>query len=197
MPVRLVSVLVTTALLVLLTGCTETTDLGTTGSDSYVSGDGTVSEFGIESRGKPIEFAGQTDTGQSVTAQQYRGQVLVVNFWYAACPPCRLEAPWLQELNQQFSVDGVQFLGVNVRDGTATAQAFAKNFQIAYPSIIDTDGAAALAFSGLASPSAVPTTVVLDRQGRAASRIVGLIEKSTLESLIDTALAEPLDGQSD
>ena len=99
-----------------------------------------------------------------------------------------MEAPWLEELNQKYAADGVQFLGVNIRDGAQTAQVFAEKFGITYPSIIDSDGLVTLAFSGLASPTAVPTTLVLDRDGTVASRIVGLLEKSTLDALIRTAL---------
>ncbi len=190
---RIATAVVVAAVLVLVTGCTESSNLSDAADQSYVSGDGTVSEFAAENRGEPIEFTGQTDTEETVTAEQYRGQVVVVNFWYAACPPCRKEAPWLEELSQQFGPDGVQFLGVNVRDGRATAQTFATSFGITYPSVIDTDGALTLAFTGLASPTAVPTTIVLDQQGRPASRIVGLIDKSVLEALIETALAEPAD----
>lgn len=189
--VRIATAVVVATVLVLVTGCSSPDDDLGQGGDSYVSGDGTVSEFAIGDRGEPIEFTGETDTDETVTAEQYRGQVLVVNFWYAACPPCRVEAPWLEELSQQFADDGVQFLGVNVRDSAATAQAFATSFGITYPSVIDTDGAVALAFTGLASPTAVPTTVVLDRQGRPASRIVGLIDKNVLEALIEAALADP------
>lgn len=195
--VRVTAVVIATAVLVLATGCSSSEDeLGDSGG-SYVSGDGTVSEFAIDDRGEPIEFTGETDTDATVTAEQYRGQVLVVNFWYAACPPCRVEAPWLEELSQQFADDGVQFLGVNIRDGKATAQTFATSFGITYPSVIDTDGAVTLAFTGLASPTAVPTTIVLDRQGRPAGRIVGLIDKSVLESLIEAALEEPPDEGGD
>jgi peroxiredoxin len=195
--VRVTAVVIATAVLVLATGCSSSEDeLGDSGG-SYVSGDGTVSEFAIDDRGEPIEFTGETDTDATVTAEQYRGQVLVVNFWYAACPPCRVEAPWLEELSQQFADDGVQFLGVNIRDGKATAQTFATSFGITYPSVIDTDGAVTLAFTGLASPTAVPTTIVLDRQGRPAARIVGLIDKSVLESLIEAALEEPPDEGGD
>jgi peroxiredoxin len=190
--VRVAAVVIATAMLVLVTGCSPPGDDLEPGG-SYVSGDGTVSEFTIEDRGEPIVFTGPTDTEETVTAEQYRGQVLVVNFWYAACPPCRVEAPWLEELWQQFGADGVQFLGVNVRDGKATAQTFATSFGITYPSLIDTDGSVTLAFTGLASPTAVPTTVVFDRQGRPASRIVGLIDKGVLETLIEAALAEPSD----
>ncbi len=173
----------------LLAGCTETPDVDAVGQN-YVSGDGTVTEFASENREDPIEFAGTTETGSTVTSEEYRGNILVVNFWYATCPPCRLEAPWLEELNQTYAGEGVQFLGVNIRDGSETAQAFASRFGITYPSLLDADGSVSLAFSGLASPTAVPTTLVLDREGRLASRIVGLIEKSTLDALIRAALAE-------
>lgn len=157
---------------------------------NYVSGDGTVTEFDVLDRGEPIDFSGITDLGETVTSDEYRGGVVVVNFWYASCPPCRMEAPDLQALNEEFANDEVQFLGVNLRDGADTSLTFAKKFGISYPSIVDTDGQVALAFTGTASPAAVPTTVVLDRSGRPASRIVGLLDKSTLRALIQTALAE-------
>ncbi|MDP3207636.1 MAG: TlpA disulfide reductase family protein, partial [Rhodoglobus sp.] len=137
----------------LLVGCTQGVDsLGEPGQN-YVSGDGTVTEFPLGNRGDPIEFTGATETGEIASSEDYLGDVLVVNFWYATCPPCRLEAPWLEELNQKYAPDGVQFLGVNIRDGAETAQVFAENFGITYPSIIDSDGLVTLAFSGLASPT--------------------------------------------
>jgi thiol-disulfide isomerase/thioredoxin len=149
-----------------------------------------VSEFERESRADPIEFAGVDEYGTDRESQEYLGDVLVVNFWYAACPPCRVEAPWLEELSAKYSGEGVSFLGVNVRDSADTAKSFAETFGIGYPSLIDDQGAIALAFAGVASPTAVPTTVVLDKHGRPASRIVGLIDKSVLETLIVSALDE-------
>jgi len=190
--VRLAMVITATAVM-LTTGCSQVNNVADIG-DSYVSGDGTVSEFAAEDRGRPIDFSGPTETEETVTSGQYRGEVVVLNFWYAACAPCRVEAPWLEQLSQQFADDGVQFLGVNVRDSKATARTFATSFGITYPSVIDTDGTVTLALAGLASPTAVPTTIVLDRQGRPASRIVGLIDRSVLESLIEAALAEPSDN---
>lgn len=175
--------------MLLLAGCAQSAGSSQSGQN-YVSGDGTVTEFPLANREGPIEFSGTTETGDLVSSDQHLGNVLVVNFWYATCPPCRLEAPWLEELNQLYTQDGVRFLGVNIRDGAAAAQAFARKFDITYPSIIDTDGEVALAFSGIASPTAVPTTLVIDAEGRVASRIVGLIEKSTLNSLIVSALGE-------
>lgn len=174
--------------IVLLTGCS--TSEGISEERSYVSGDGTVSEFAAEDRGDPIVFSGTTDGGDDFDSAQYEGRVVVVNFWYASCPPCRTEAPWLEELAQQFAQDEVTFVGVNIRDDAATALAFARTFEISYPSILDTDAAVMTAFAGQASPAAVPTTVVLDREGRPASRIIGLIDRDVLETLIVTALAE-------
>ena len=189
---RVTAALFVAAATLVLAGCSSGEGaLGQAGSN-YASGDGTISEFAIDTRGEKINFSGITEAGENLSAEQFR--VTVVNFWYAACPPCRLEAPWLEELWQQFETENVQFVGVNVRDSTATAQTFAREFGITYPSIVDTDGAAALGFAGVASPTAVPTTVVLDRQGRPASRIVGLIDKSILEELIASALEEPSDG---
>lgn len=179
--------------LVMFTGCRQAADPEPSGS-SYTSSDGTMTEFPPDSRGEPIEFSGVTETGGTVTSDDFRGDVLVVNFWYATCPPCRLEAPWLEEMNRKYSPDGVQFLGVNIRDGADTALAFAESFGVTYPSIVDTDGQVALAFSGIASPAAVPTTVVFDRDGRPAARIVGLIGVTTLESMIETVLAETAGG---
>lgn len=174
--------------ILLLAGCSSPE--GISGEQSYVSGDGTVSEFAPETRGDPIVFAGATDQGGTFDSTENRGRIVVVNFWYASCPPCRIEAPWLEELAQQFTDDEVAFVGVNIRDDAGTALAFARTFEISYPSILDTDAAVMTAFAGQASPAAVPTTIVLDREGRPASRIVGLIDRDVLETLILTALDE-------
>lgn len=158
----------------------------------YISADGSVTEWPAESRTAPVDFTGTTEYGDELSASDYLGKVLVVNFWYAGCPPCRAEAPDLKELSDKYAHDEVAFIGVNVRDQAGTALAFSESFGITYPSIIDAnDGAAALAFAGKASPNAVPTTIVLDADGRPASRILGQIPgKSTLDTLIRETLAE-------
>lgn len=171
-----------------LAGCTATQP--TDPQQNYVSGDGTVTEFVANDRGNPIVFSGTTEHGEAISSDDLAGKVVVVNFWYATCPPCRLEAPWLEELYRKYSQEGVEFLGVNVRDDAAAALVFAETFEVTYPSIIDRDAEVVLAFSGIASPTAVPTTVVLGVDGRPASRIVGLIDKSILDALIRSALAE-------
>lgn len=158
----------------------------------YIAGSG-VTELRPAQRGEPVEFSGTTETGERVDSGDHRGDVLVVNFWYAQCPPCRTEAADLQRLNEKHEADGVVFLGVNTRDQAAAAKAFDAEFGITYPSILDADtGAVQLAFSGSYRPNATPTTFVIDRQGRVAARIEGPInaQPSTLDTLIRDTLAE-------
>ncbi|MFM2353954.1 MAG: hypothetical protein RLZZ608_1360 [Actinomycetota bacterium] len=179
-----------------LTGCTANDDLASqyregTGQ-GYISGDGAYTVVAEADRGEPITFSGEIESGDTVSSDDYRGDVLVVNFWYAGCPPCRLEAPDLEALAQQFAPDGVSFLGVNILDQAPTALSFAEEFGVTYPSILDVnDGSVRLAFAGQVGPAATPTTLVLDQQGRVAARISGLVsEPSVLRSMISDVLAE-------
>ena len=157
---------------------------------NYVAGDGSVTEFAVADRKSPVDIKGMLFEGTTVSAADFLGKVTVLNFWFAACAPCRVEAPSLQALNEEFQSQGVQFFGVNLRDEKATADAFDKTFNITYPSFDDKDGAVLLAVSGLVPPGAVPTTLVLDKQGRVASRVLGEIQKGTLRALITAAVAE-------
>jgi len=173
-------------------GCApdELADQYRSGSNkNYVAGDGTVVEWPAGSRGDPVDFTGVSETGTTITSEEYRGAVLVVNFWYAACAPCRAEAPDLQALHEQYTGQGAEFLGVNVRDQPDTAAAFAQSYGITYPSIVDVDAAVGLAFSGEFAANAVPTTIVLDAEGRPAARILGRV---TARSILDTLIADTI-----
>ena len=158
---------------------------------NYIAGDGTVSEFAEANRGKPVVWSGPTESGGLLKSDQLTGVVVVMNFWYAGCAPCRAEAPDLVAVNNMFVGKNVQFVGVNVRDTAETARAFDRNFSITWPSIIDAQsGSAVLAFTGVVTPQAVPTTLVIDKQGRVAARVLGQIEKSTLKALIQRVVDE-------
>ncbi|MCU1549413.1 MAG: TlpA family protein disulfide reductase, partial [Arthrobacter sp.] len=112
---------------------------------NYVAGDGSVTEFAVGDRKTPVDFNGVLFDGTAVAPADFLGKVTVLNFWFAACAPCRVEAPSLQALHQEFQSQGVQFFGVNLRDEKATADAFDKTFNITYPSFDDKDGAVLLA----------------------------------------------------
>jgi peroxiredoxin len=160
-------------------------------SKNYIAGDGTVTEIEPESRQQAVDFTGTTAEGGSVSQADYSGEVVVLNFWYASCAPCRVEAPELAKLSEKYDGEGASFLGVNVRDQAPQAISFEETYGIDYPSVIDTDGALQLAFSGDVSPNAVPTTLVIDKQGRVAARILGQVsEPSILDTLIRDTIAE-------
>jgi peroxiredoxin len=161
-------------------------------NQNYISGDGSVKVIAPADRGDPVTFEAKTDTGDTVSSNDYAGEVLVINFWYAACPPCRVEAPDLAALAKNFDGNGASFLGVNVRDQAATARTFESEVGIEYPSVIDAnEGNMQLAFAGTVAPNAVPTTLVIDKKGRVAARFLGLIEApSTLKTIITETIAE-------
>lgn len=176
------------------TGCSTADSLasqyGNGTTKNYISGDGTVTEIKPADRSKSIEFTTTTSTGKPITRKQYEGKVVVLNFWYAACPPCRVEAPALETLSKQYQAQGVQFIGVNVRDETDTAAAFERSFGITYPTVIDaTNATVQLALAGSRGPNATPTTIVLDKQGRVAARILGEVNKSVLDTLVSDTVA--------
>ena len=159
----------------------------------FISGDGTVSEFPAAERGEPIEFGGTTIDGETFDSAEVAGEVTVVNFWYAGCAPCRAEAPMLQEVFEEYEGEGATFVGVNVRDQAATAASFEEDYGITYPSILDVnDGDVQFAFAGDVPPAAVPTTIVLDKQGRVAARILGQL---TDASILDTIVGDLVDEQ--
>ncbi|WP_084124744.1 TlpA disulfide reductase family protein [Demequina sp. NBRC 110054] len=153
-------------------------------SPGYVSGDGTVTIFG---ESDPLALTGTAYDGSEIDTADWTGEVVVINAWYASCPPCRAEAEDLAALDRE---DGVRFVGVNSRDSADTAQAFERTFGVDYPSIDDSDGAAMAQLQGVVSINAVPTTLVIDPDGNLYARAVGRIEESTLRSLVEDAAAE-------
>ena len=184
------------AALPLLAACSSDDPLaaqaGNADGKNYIAGDGSVAEYAPEERSEPLDVQGTLFDGTPVTSGDWVGDVVVLNVWYAACAPCRVEAPSLQQLNEQFSPDGVRFYGVNVRDEKPTAEAFERTFGITYPSFEDRNGKLLLQLTDYVPPQAVPTTLVLDRQGRVAARILGIADETTLRTLISDALDTPI-----
>jgi thiol-disulfide isomerase/thioredoxin len=178
----------------LLTGCASdplAEQFRAGDNKNYIAGDGTVTEFAVDQRASVQPWSGITESGAQLSSDSLDGFVVVMNWWYAACAPCRAEAPDLAALSEEFADQNVQFVGVNVRDTAATALAFDRNFGITFPSIIDAQtGSVSLAFTGVVSPQAVPTTLVITPDGKIASRILGRIDKSILRELIQTVIDE-------
>lgn len=194
---RILAAVAAVALAVGLAACTgENDDLSSQyregNTQGFISGDGRVEEIAVDDRGDALEFTGTAVDGSTVSSEDFAGDVLVLNFWYAACGPCRVEAPFLEEAFADTSDDGAHFLGVNIYDGPEQATSFEENYGITYPSILargDVD--LKLAFAEWTSLQAAPTTLVVDREGRVAARFFGQLDSaSILRTIVEDTLAE-------
>lgn len=196
MRARAAVVALSLAATLLLAGCTSTdklaVDYGSGAGTSYTDDSGAPVIVKASDRAKAITFTSTDEAGKTVSMADYLGKVVVVNFWYAGCAPCRAEAPVLNGLHAKYAPEGVAFLGVNTVDQAATALSFEERYRVLYPSAMDVDsGSVRIAFAGAIAPTATPTTYVIDTKGRVAARIVGQLESaSILNTLISDALAE-------
>lgn len=191
---KLALTVVISALVLTFTGCATdplAEQFREGGNKNYIAGDGTVTEFAAGSRPKAAAWSGITESEENLSSDQLTGVIIVMNFWYAGCAPCRIEMPELIELQNQFLAEGVQFIGVNVRDTAPTALAFARQVNLNFPSIMDAKtGAVVLGFTGVVTPQAVPTTLVIDSEGNVSARVLGRIDKAILKELIKTVVEE-------
>jgi thiol-disulfide isomerase/thioredoxin len=187
---RLLRVLAVAALLApAVSGCSSS--LTSTGAPDkgFLDADGTISKVAVADRRDPVTFRGTTLEGDPFDLTDARGKVVVVNVWASWCGPCIKEAPALQQVWDEMRDDGVQFVGVDIRDQDAAARAHQRRFGVTYPSVVDDAGRVMLALRGL-SPKSPPSTLVLDRRGRLAYRVTEGLTASTLRGIVEDALAE-------
>ncbi|MEP7090312.1 MAG: TlpA disulfide reductase family protein [Nocardioidaceae bacterium] len=186
-PLRACAVLAAAALASgVLAGCSS--DVGSSGDQGYVAGKGIITSLKVADRKQPGEVSGTTLAGRPASLGDYRGKVVVINVWGSWCPPCRAEAPMLAQAARALSSKGVVFLGINSRDPEqAGPRAFERRYRIPYDSIYDPDGRTLLAFDGTLSPNSIPSTVIIDGQGRVSGSVIGEISRTTLDDLVDDA----------
>ena len=167
----------------LLTACSS----GSSGATqtSFVAGDGSIVVIEPDKRQPAPRFTGPTLDGGTYDSAKHRGEIQVVNVWASWCAPCRKEAPDLAKVAKDESSRGVQFVGLNTRDSATAARTFTARFGIDYPSIVDRDGQLQLLFRDSLPPEAIPSTVVIDPQGRVAARLLGTASASSLRGVID------------
>jgi thiol-disulfide isomerase/thioredoxin len=134
--------------------------------------------------------SGTTVTGKHLSLAAYRGDTVVLNFWGSWCAPCRAEAPALGQLARQLQARGVRFVGIDIRDEPDSALSFMQQFNVDYPSISDPSDEIALDFRSSVPPADIPTTLVIDRDGRIAARIFGASTYSELLSVIDHVIGQ-------
>ncbi len=163
-------VAVAAGIALLLTGCSTGNDAAVYGgSFTFVSPGGQLEfSYPAADRGTVADLSGENVAGDgTVAVSDFAGKVVVLNFWGSWCAPCRAEAPALEQAATTLAPAGVQFLGINVKDTKSAAADFLASKQVGYPSIYDPSMRTLLAIKGYPA-SGIPSTIVLDRQGRVA-----------------------------
>ena len=137
--------------------------------------------------------SGETLTGDTLSLNDYRGKVVVLNAWASWCEPCKQETPALVKSAARFSSDDVAFIGLDAFDSKDKALEFENQYGMTYPSLFDPEGKLLGSVPGI-PPKAVPSTLILDRDGRIAVRIIGPVPlglDALIASVIDPAAASP------
>jgi thiol-disulfide isomerase/thioredoxin len=194
---RAAALLVAAALMAgVLAGCSNDS-VGSSGDQGFVAGKGVITTLKVADRKRPGTVSGTTLAGKHTSLSDYRGKVVVVNVWGSWCPPCRAEAPTLARAARDLKKKDVVFLGINSRNPEqAGPQAFERRYKIPYDSIYDPDGQTLLAFHGTLAPNSIPSTVVIDKQGRVAASVIGKVTRTTLEDIVGDVLSGGSGGRA-
>ncbi|WP_424644497.1 TlpA family protein disulfide reductase [Embleya sp. AB8] len=191
--------LLTAAALLALTGCGGMSAGGKSNGDGkgYIDSDSSgIARAKAADRTKAPKVTGKTLDGKDISLADFKGKVVVLNVWGSWCPPCRAEAADFQQAHTESADKGVQFLGINTRDATqANALAFVESKGITYPSLWDPDAREILKFTGNLNPNAIPSTLIIDREGRIAARVLRAVTIEELRSMIDPVLSEPVPNE--
>jgi thiol-disulfide isomerase/thioredoxin len=188
---RLLSILAVAVLLLTASGCSSLHGLHGTDGKGYVVGNGAIRTIPVADRGAPVDLSGRDLQGKPISLASFRGKPTVVNVWGSWCADCHHEQPFLVAAARQLG-GKVNFVGIDSRDnGTAQARAYTQRYGIGWPSFFSPGGEALLAFSGVISRTSIPSTVVLDAQGRPAAAILGGVPTSlTLVDVVQDVMAD-------
>ncbi|MFJ3665827.1 TlpA family protein disulfide reductase [Streptomyces sp. NPDC090106] len=162
------------------------------GDTGFITGKNGIATVEKDKRTDAPVLSGKTIDGKQLSTADYKGKVLVVNVWGSWCSPCRAEAENLQKVYEQYQDKGVEFVGINTRDtNTTSAINFEKEFGVTYPSLYDPTGKQMLRFEkGTLNPQLIPSTLVIDKDGKIAARALQALGEDTLRGMIKPVLAE-------
>lgn len=131
------------------------------------------------------EFSLKDSNGREVKLSEYKGKVVLLNFWATWCGPCKIEIPWFVDFEQKFKDRGFAVLGVSMdEDGWESVKPYIEDRKINYRMVIGNDEVADL-YGGVSS---LPTSFMVDQNGRIASVHVGLVSKSVYQNEIEQLL---------
>jgi peroxiredoxin len=123
--------------------------------------------------------------GNSLTLSEFKGKVIILNFWATWCPPCRREIPDFIELYENYKDEGLQIIGVNLDGGdTRPIKQFLEEYKINY-SVVLGDGNIIEDYGGI---RAIPTTFIIDREGNIREKYIGYQPRTTFEEAVKKLL---------
>ncbi|MEV0119770.1 TlpA disulfide reductase family protein [Streptomyces sp. NPDC050844] len=175
-----------------LSACGSGGTSGGSGNTNFVAGSDGIATLGKGERQDGPKIEGETLEGKKLSLDDYKGKVVVLNVWGSWCPPCRAEAPNFVKVAEDTKDEGVQFVGINTRDNDkGPALAFEKDYKVPYPSLHDPMGKLMLRFpKGTLNPNYIPSTIVIDRDGKVAARSQQPLNEKKLRKMIDPLIAE-------
>jgi peroxiredoxin len=176
----------------LLSACGSGGTSGGGGNTNFVTGADGIATVKKGERDDIPDLSGTTVDGGRLDIADYRGKVVILNVWGSWCAPCRLEAKNFEKVYQDTKDQGVQVVGINTRDASVRlARAFEKEQGVTFPSLYDPTGKLMLRFEkGTLNPQAVPSTLIVDRDGRIAARALQALSEKKLRAMLDPVLAE-------
>lgn len=137
---------------------------------------------------KAADFTLTDVSGKQVNLAQLleANEVVILNFWATWCPPCRVEIPELIAFQSKYAQRGVQLIGVNLQEKAAAVQSFAKENDMNFPILLDTSGQVAEEYE----VTAIPSTFILDKQGKIIDQVVGAVRQGDLEAIVEKLLGK-------
>lgn len=180
------------ALTLVLSACSGGGIEGGGGNTGFVAGSDGIATVKKGDRDTAPRLSGETIDGDTLDVATYKGEIVVLNVWGSWCPPCRAEAPNFVKVSKDLADQGVRFVGINTRDtSTRPARAFENEYEVTYPSLYDPTGKLLLRFEkGTLNPQMIPSTLVVDRDGRLAARAQKPLSEELLRKMLKPILAE-------
>jgi len=126
----------------------------------------------LPDRTQPRDFTLPLLGGANASLSSYKGKIVILNFWATWCPPCRAEMPSMEKLYQRFKNQGLEILAVDLGESAVTVRRFIQNNRYTFPVMLDTDNR----IGSLYGIQAIPTTFIIDREGKIIARVIGSIE---------------------
>ncbi|NBE54012.1 TlpA family protein disulfide reductase [Streptomyces boluensis] len=175
-----------------LSACGDGGTQGGSGNTNFVTGKNGIANVDKADRVAAPKLDGETLDGKPLNLDAYKGKIVVLNIWGSWCGPCRVETPYLVKVAEELKPKGVEFVGINTRNpDRGPAIKFEEEFGVEYPSFYDPSGKLILRFpQGSLAPQQIPSTVVIDKDGKLAARALQTVNDKQLHKMIDPLLAE-------